>query len=229
MPHFQNNFPIARRRLSLSLFTLQLCTCFDFLKWRGKGEQWRMLGLPGYLLKYLMILFLNFYLALIIATKHLWNGVNGYKFSTCFPLFLKFLVTWKADFLLITGWFLGGLSVIWLVCDWFVAGLWVVSSFRANENFVGVVMDRSWLVMTILRRPRVTHFGDIIKIVAIFIKTFLKDSRKIKTIRNYIPKCNICIFLDVAKFADLQQRKCLWQQNSRGVSRDSYIFWIFFS
>ena len=67
-------------------------------------------------------------------------------------MLLKFLVTQKNDFLLIIGWFLGDLSdisqvcewfswflgdllMIWLVCGWFVgglAGLWVVPSFTVN-------------------------------------------------------------------------------------------------
>ena len=35
---------------------------------------------------------------------------------------------------------------------------------------------------------------------------------------------SISVFLDIAKFAE----KCGCQENSRGVSQDSYIFWIFF-
>ena len=44
----------------------------------------------------------------------------------------------EIDFLLIIGWFLGGLWMVWLVCGWFgwfvggLTGLWVVSSFTAN-------------------------------------------------------------------------------------------------
>ena len=40
----------------------------------------------------------------------------------------------------------------------------------------------------ILRRPRVTIFADIIKIVTMFIKTIIKDPRKVKRIRNYVSK-----------------------------------------
>ena len=41
---------------------------------------------------------------------------------------------------------------------------------------------------------------------------------------------SISVFLDKAKFADfrLKNADVSSQQNSRGVSRDSYIFWIFF-
>ena len=35
------------------------------------------------------------------------------------------------------------------------------------------------------------NFADIIKIVTIFIKTILKDSRNVKRIRNYVTKCNL--------------------------------------
>ena len=38
------------------------------------------------------------------------------------------------------------------------------------------------------RRHGVAIFADIIKIVTIFFKTILKDSRKVKRIRNYVSK-----------------------------------------
>ena len=43
----------------------------------------------------------------------------------------------------------------------------------------------------ILRRLGVAIFADIIKIETIFIKTILKDSRKVRKIRNYVPKWNL--------------------------------------
>ena len=43
----------------------------------------------------------------------------------------------------------------------------------------------------LLRRPGVANFVGIIKIVIVFIKEiFIKDSKKIKRIRNYVRKCN---------------------------------------
>ena len=44
---------------------------------------------------------------------------------------------------------------------------------------------------SILRRPREAIFADITKIVTMFIKTILNDSKKIKRIRNYVPKWNL--------------------------------------
>ena len=38
----------------------------------------------------------------------------------------------------------------------------------------------------IIRRPRVSIFADIIKIVTIFLKTIIKNLRKVKRIRNYV-------------------------------------------
>ena len=38
----------------------------------------------------------------------------------------------------------------------------------------------------ILRRPGVTIFADIIKIVTMFVKTIIKAPRKVKRIRNYV-------------------------------------------
>ena len=56
-------------------------------------------------------------------------------------------------------------------------------------------MDRNYGVVTlILRRPRVANFAHIIKIVTIFFRTFFKDSKKVKRIRNYLPKCNLYLY-----------------------------------
>ena len=46
----------------------------------------------------------------------------------------------------------------------------------------------------ILRRPGVTIFADIIKIVTIFIKTIIQDSRKVKRIINYVSKSNLYLY-----------------------------------
>ena len=43
----------------------------------------------------------------------------------------------------------------------------------------------------ILRRAGVAIFADIIKIVTMCIKTILKDSRKVRRIRNYVSKWNL--------------------------------------
>ena len=53
-----------------------------------------------------------------------------------------------------------------------------------------------------------------------FIKTTFKDSNKVKRIRNYvlISAIYICIF-------DITQTI---KQNSKNVSRNLYIFWVFF-
>ena len=39
----------------------------------------------------------------------------------------------------------------------------------------------------------------------------------------------MCIFIDITKVADFWWKKCWYQQNSWGLLRDLYIFWIFFS
>ena len=62
------------------------------------------------------------------------------------------------------------------------------------------VMNRNDDVITfiskysVLERPRVANLADIIKIEAMFIKTTFKDSNKLKRIRNYILKCNLCLY-----------------------------------
>ena len=46
----------------------------------------------------------------------------------------------------------------------------------------------------ILRRSGVAIFADIIKVVTIFIKTIIKDSRMVKRIRNYVSKFNLYLY-----------------------------------
>ena len=53
--------------------------------------------------------------------------------------------------------------------------------------------------------PGAAIFADIIKIVTMFIKTIIKDSRKIKRILEtmyQIQSTSVC--LDIAKFADFR-------------------------
>ena len=40
----------------------------------------------------------------------------------------------------------------------------------------------------ILREPGIANFADIIKIGTMFVKTILKDSRKVRRIRNHVSK-----------------------------------------
>ena len=47
----------------------------------------------------------------------------------------------------------------------------------------------------ILRRPGVAIFAEIIKIVNMFLKTILKDSRKVRRIRNYASEWNLYLYL----------------------------------
>ena len=49
----------------------------------------------------------------------------------------------------------------------------------------------------ILRRPWVTIFTDIFKLVTKFIKAILKDSGKVKRIRNYVSKCNLYFYFSI--------------------------------
>ena len=46
----------------------------------------------------------------------------------------------------------------------------------------------------VLRRPGVAIFAYIIKIVTMFIKPTLKDSRKVRRIRNYVSKFNLYLY-----------------------------------
>ena len=61
-------------------------------------------------------------------------------------------------------------------------------------------MDRNYDVITffqqifILKRPGVAVFADVIKIVTMFTKTILKDSRNFRRNRNYVSKTNLYMY-----------------------------------
>ena len=48
-----------------------------------------------------------------------------------------------------------------------------------------------FLNIFVLRKPGVAIFADNIKIVTMIIKATLKDSRKVRRIRNYVSKWNL--------------------------------------
>ena len=64
-----------------------------------------------------------------------------------------------------------------------------------SQIFIGDVVDRNYDAITFnLRRPKVAIFTDIIKIAIMFIKTILKDSKKVKRIGSYISKFNLYLY-----------------------------------
>ena len=58
-------------------------------------------------------------------------------------------------------------------------------------------MNRNYYIVTFISKslyfksPRVAIFADIIKIVAMFIKTIFKDSKIVKRIRDNVSRCNL--------------------------------------
>ena len=68
-------------------------------------------------------------------------------------------------------------------------------------------MDRNYDVITFLsiylylKRPRGAIFADIFKVITMFNKTVLKDSKKVKK-KLCIKMQSICVFLDIAKIVD---------------------------
>ena len=74
----------------------------------------------------------------------------------------------------------------------------------------------------ILRRPEGAIFAGIIKILTTFIKTILKDSRKVRRIRSYVSKWNLYLDFSIQNICWFPVKKCWCQQNSRGVPRDLY-------
>ena len=76
----------------------------------------------------------------------------------------------------------------------------------------------------ILRKRRVANFADIIKIAAMFMKVAFKDWNKVKWIRNYILKCNPCVFPDITKVADFQ-----WKNDDVSRTQEGcYVIDMFF-
>ena len=59
---------------------------------------------------------------------------------------------------------------------------WIMMSWRFLQNTV------------ILRSPAVATLADIIKIITRFIKQIIKDSSKVKKIRNYVSKWNLYLY-----------------------------------
>ena len=71
-------------------------------------------------------------------------------------------------------------------------------------------------------------FTDNIKIITWFILKIWKAEEKLKEFKiMYQNASYICIYW-YNKISWLTIKKYWCQQNSGGVSRDSYIFWIFF-
>ena len=76
-------------------------------------------------------------------------------------------------------------------------------------------MDRDHDVMEFLtkklcfKKAGVAIFADIIKIVSMFIKTILKDSRKNRRIRNYVSKWNLCLYFWILQNLLISSKKVL--------------------
>ena len=90
-------------------------------------------------------------------------------------------------------------------------------------------MDRNYDVITlfkntvILRRPGVAIFADIIKIITRFIKKIFKVSGKVKRIRNYVSKWDLCLYFLISQNFLISGKK-----NSECVSRVCHVIDIFF-
>ena len=61
-------------------------------------------------------------------------------------------------------------------------------------------MDKNYDVITFIskysyfKKAWSSHFADIIKIVTTFIRTIIKNSKKVKRIRNYVSKSNLYLY-----------------------------------
>ena len=107
--------------------------------------------------------------------------------------------------------------------------MWLITLLKVTKNqrftltledaFLKKPQTRDKLTPNLFR----AFFADITKIVTMFIKTIFKDSKKVKRIRNSVPKYNLYLYFLIQQNFLIYSEKML---NSRGVLRDSYLFGI---
>ena len=75
------------------------------------------------------------------------------------------------------------------------------------------------------RRSKAATFVNIIKIVTVFIKRILIQSKKVKRMKSYVSKCNLYLyFLDIGKFSDFRLKNADFSRAQRGC----HVIQIFF-
>ena len=81
-------------------------------------------------------------------------------------------------------------------------------------------MDRNYWPLFwntfILGRPGLADFADVIKIATTFIKTTLKDSKKIQRIRHYLFKCNLYLYFFISQELLISCEKMLMSAELKG-------------
>ena len=83
-------------------------------------------------------------------------------------------------------------------------------------------------ITLVLRRLGVAIFAGIIKIVTFLLKQSLKTEEKLKELEILYQNAIYAFISWYNKICWFPVKNCWYQRNSRGVSRDSYILWIFF-
>ena len=68
----------------------------------------------------------------------------------------------------------------------------------------------------ILRRSGVAIFTDIINVLTFLIETIFKDSRKVKRIRNFVSKCNLCMYFLIEQNLMISGGKLLMTAELKG-------------
>ena len=67
----------------------------------------------------------------------------------------------------------------------------------------------------VLRRPKVASFANI-KIATMFIKTTIKDSKKVERIGNYLLKCNLYLYFLIQQKLLISGEKMLMSAALKG-------------
>ena len=87
---------------------------------------------------------------------------------------------------------------------------------------VGDVIDKSCAARNlfentfILRRPRVSIFADIIKVVTMFVKAIFSNSKEIRRIKNYVSKCNLYLYFLIQQNLSISGKKMLMSADLKG-------------
>ena len=82
-----------------------------------------------------------------------------------------------------------------------------------GKNYAVIIFFQNTFVST---KSDVATFADIIKIVTIFIKITIKDSRKIRRIRNYVSKWNLYLYFLIEQNLLISGKKILISAEPKG-------------
>ena len=66
-------------------------------------------------------------------------------------------------------------------------------------SWTKIMTSHTYFKILYFKRPGVAIFAEIIKIVTMIIKTIIRDSGKVKIIRNYVSKYDLYLYFLLSK------------------------------